>query len=77
MSSLLLIAFNFSIEGVVVAAEFEEKLLDAWQKDEDEREKKLKEVCACLKSEMFSFFYIHLVLTLAFIDDLPSHSLVT
>eukprot|EP00795_Rhopilema_esculentum_P002440 gene2441-18094_t len=31
------------IEGVVVAAEFEEKLLDAWQKDEDERERKLKE----------------------------------
>ena len=50
MSSLLLVAFNFSIEGVVVAAEFEEKLLDAWQKDEDEREQKLKEVCGCLKS---------------------------
>ena len=37
-------AVFFSIEGVVVAVEFEEKLLDAWQKEEDEREQKLKEV---------------------------------
>ena len=46
LCKLLLFAI-VSIEGVVVAVEFEEKLLDAWQKDEDERERKLKEVNFC------------------------------
>ena len=34
----------YSIEGVVVAKEFEDKLLDAWRRDEEEHEKKEQEV---------------------------------
>ena len=45
--SLLLLCFVYnSIDGVVVCEEFEEVLLNAWQEEEEQAEKRRAEVCS-------------------------------
>ena len=38
--------YNNSIDGVVVCEEFEEVLLNAWQEEEEQAEKRRTEVCS-------------------------------
>ena len=42
--NVIIIFYCYSIEGVVVAKEFQDKLLDAWRRDEEEQERKEQEV---------------------------------
>ena len=44
---MLCCVYNNSIDGVVVCEEFEETLLNAWQEEEEQAEKRRAEVCVC------------------------------
>ena len=53
LASILSVYVCYRFEGIVVAKEFEDVLLDAWRADEEETRRKENEVCKLITSVFF------------------------